>query len=170
MTDAGAEVTHLGGVFDHVAYAGPRIRDMLPIYQDLLGGTFFEGGDNDRVGYRAMQLQYRDGTRFELMEPLPGSTFFDSFFARTGGGGLHHITFKVPDLQAAIDRLQELGFTPHGVYTADPAWMEVFMHPKETGGVLIQLAQGGPPAAAEGITMDDVLAGRVDGWGRLRDT
>jgi methylmalonyl-CoA/ethylmalonyl-CoA epimerase len=165
--DVKQAVLGTGAVFDHVAYAGPRIRDMLAIYQDLLGGVFWEGGDNTRVGYRALQLRYRDGTRFELMEPLPGSTFFDSFFARTGGGGLHHITFKVDDVRSAATRLEELGYTPHGLYLDDPAWQEVFMHPRETGGVLVQLAQGSLPGAAPAITLEDVLAGRVNESGVL---
>jgi methylmalonyl-CoA/ethylmalonyl-CoA epimerase len=82
----------IAAVFDHTAVAAPRIRDLLPIYLDLLGGTFVQGGDNPRVGYRALQLEYQSGGRIELMEPLLGSSFFDSFFARKGSG-LHHITF-----------------------------------------------------------------------------
>lgn len=149
----------LAASYDHVAVAAPRIRDLLPLYAGLLGGTFHAGGDNPRVGYRALQLALANGARIELLEPLAGSTFLDRFFQRTGGGGMHHITCKIPDIRIAIAAAQDAGYTPAGVFLGNLGWQEVFLHPKETGGVLIQLVQASdrPPAAG---TIDDVLAGR----------
>ncbi|MFD0471365.1 hypothetical protein ACFQ0B_25900 [Nonomuraea thailandensis] len=70
--------------FDHTAVAAPRIRDLLPIYRDLLGGRHLGGGGDNRIaGYRTFQLTYGNGNKVELMEPLAGSTFFDSFFELT---------------------------------------------------------------------------------------
>lgn len=147
---------------DHVAVAAPRLRDLLPLYHDLLGGRYLGGGDNVRVGYRACQLQFLAG-KIELMEPLRGSSFLDSFFAR--GGGLHHITFKVADIEAAIAAVRTAGYTPTGVYVDDPLWKETFLHPREASGVLVQLAQGAPgypPEDPGDQTLDDLLAG--NGW------
>lgn len=147
-------------VFDHAAIAGPRLRDLLPIYQELLGGTYLNGGDNPRVAYRALQLAYPDGSKIELMEPLAGSTFFDSFVA-SKGWGLHHVTFKVADIERAITVLEQRGFTPVGVFLEDEYWKEAFMHPREAGGVLLQLAQPGPgyPPPIWGSNLEDLLAG-----------
>ncbi|GAA1851051.1 hypothetical protein GCM10009836_33780 [Pseudonocardia ailaonensis] len=149
----------LRAAFDHVAVAAPRIRDLLPLYGDLLGGRFAFGGDNPRVGYRALHLRYPDDRRVELMEPLPGSTFFDSFFARTRGGGVHHLTFVVADIRVALHEVVAGGWTPTAVFIDDPAWREVFLHPRETGGTLLQLLQKeeGQPVTAG---MEEVLAGR----------
>lgn len=147
---------------DHVAVAAPRLRDLLTIYRDLLGGRYLGGGDNVRVGYRACQFGFVEG-KIELMEPLAGSTFFDRFFAR--GGGMHHVTFKVDDVEAAVDAVQRLDYTPTGVFLDDPTWREVFLHPKQAHGVLVQLAQaapGYPPAGPGDQTLDDLLAG--NGW------
>lgn len=161
----GTDLDELGAVFDHAAVAAPRLRDLLPLYRDLLGGTFLHGGDNPRVGFRILQLRYHDGSKIELLEPLGDATFFDSFFRRTGGGGLHHVTFRVRDLDLALRRMTERGYRLHGLYRDDPQWQEVFVHPKESQGTLIQLAQVGSPPAGEqpAITLDDVLAG--NGWG-----
>jgi len=52
------------------------------------------------------------------MEPCRGSTFLDSFFAR--GSGLHHVTFKVADLQAAVHAAEAAGLTIVGLQTDDP--------------------------------------------------
>lgn len=147
-------------IFDHAAMAARRIRDLLPLYRDLLGGTFHLGGDNPRVGYRAVQLRYRDGGKVELMEPLAGSTFFDSFFRRHPQGGLHHVTFKVPSMAVALAELRDRGFTVHAESDSDPSWHEVFLHPRDAAGTLVQIAQPGPgygPVTHFGL--DDVLAG-----------
>lgn len=147
---------------DHVAVAAPRLRDLLPLYRDLLGGRFLGGGDNVRVGYRACQLAFVEG-KIELMEPLSGSSFLDRFFER--GGGMHHITFKVDDLGAAIAALEDAGLTPTGVYRGDPRWQEAFLHPKDNAGVLVQIAQAAPdypPSDPGDQTVEDLLAGR--GW------
>lgn len=149
----------LAANYDHVAVATRRIRDLLPLYADLLGGTFYWGGDNARTGFRALQLKLANGARIELLEPLPGGTFLDRFLERTGGGGLHHVTCKVPDIRAAITAAERAGYTPTGAHLGNPEWQEVFLHPKETGGVLIQLVQAPPSGQAEG-SIEDVLAGR----------
>ncbi|MFQ5516894.1 MAG: VOC family protein [Acidimicrobiia bacterium] len=151
----------MGAVFDHAALAAPRLRDLLPIYQDLLQGRFLYGGDNRRVGYRALQLAYSDGSRIELMEPLSGSAFFDSFVKRKGWG-LHHITFKVSDIRRAIDIAEHRGFVLVGAFLDDVCWKEVFIHPREACGTLVQLAQSAPgyPPPQLDSSVEDVLAGR----------
>lgn len=153
------DVPGLDAVFDHACVAAPRIRELLPLYQDVLGGRFIGGWEVPRVGFRALQLQYGDGTRFELMEPLPGSTFLDSFFAR--GGGLHHVTFKVSDVLAAAAAVDAAGYTVTGLHLDDPAWQEVFVHPRSSHGVLVQLAWEAPDAVPDSgdQTLEGFLAG-----------
>ncbi|MFG1945499.1 VOC family protein [Nonomuraea sp. NPDC048826] len=147
--------------FDHTAVAAPRIRDLLPIYHDLLGGRHLGGGgDNLPAGYRTLQLTYANGSKIELMEPLAGSTFFDSFFELTRGrGGVHHLNFHVSDIDAAVAEMTARGYRLHGLNLSDPRWREVFLHPKEAHGVLIQLAQVGPRPDGPRATLEEVLAG-----------
>jgi methylmalonyl-CoA/ethylmalonyl-CoA epimerase len=157
------ELDGLDVSFDHTAVAAPRIRDLLPIYRDLLGGRHLGGGGDNRVaGYRTLQLTYANGGKVELMEPLAGSTFFDSFFELTRGrGGVHHLNFHVDDLDAAVAVLTTRGYRLHGLNQADSRWREVFLHPKEVHGVLIQLAQPGLRTPGEPRpTLDQVLAGQ----------
>lgn len=149
----------LAANYDHVAVATRRIRDVLPLYAGLLGGTFYWGGDNARTGFRALQLALANGARIELLEPLPGSTFLDRFLERTGGGGLHHVTCKVPDIRAAMAAAEQAGYTVTSPYLDNPDWQEIFLHPKETGGVLLQLVQAPPSRQVEG-SIEEVLAGR----------
>jgi methylmalonyl-CoA/ethylmalonyl-CoA epimerase len=153
------DVANLDAVFDHACVAAPRIRDLLPLYHDILAGRCIGGWDVPRVGFRALQLEYGDGSRFELMEPLRGSTFLDSFFAR--GGGLHHVTFKVADVLRAARAVEASGYRITGLHLDDPDWREVFVHPRSAQGVLVQLAEVPADAALEPeIALDEVLAGR----------
>lgn len=152
--------TAFHAVFDHAAVAARRIRDLLPLYHGMLGGSFVEGGDNQRVGYRAVQLGFTDGSRIELMEPLRRSQFFDSFFATRGAGGLHHVTFKVDDIEAAVAAMRRQGLSLTGLYLEDRSWREVFVHPRQAHGTLVQIAQAdGPYPSPPDLSLDGVLAG-----------
>lgn len=151
----------VGLEFDHVAVAGRRLRDLLPLYFDALGAEFVLGADNPGVGWRAVRLRFGGGAVIELMEPLEGSTFFDSFFARTGSGGMHHLTFLVDDVGRASGLLRDHGY--RGMSEPDPAasYQELFLHPSTTGGVLLQLQRRSPgPVALPEHSLEDVLAGR----------
>src|SRR5580692_6152469 len=72
--DEAGLVGELGATFDHVAIAGRRIRDMLPLWRDTLGGRFVVGADNPAVGWRAVRLELSGVWCLELIEPLPGTT------------------------------------------------------------------------------------------------
>lgn len=134
----------LGTVFDHVAHAVRRIHDVLPLYRDVLGGEFVHGAEHDEIGYRAVHVRFADGSKIELLEPLDGSTFFDRFFDRNPTGGLHHVTFRVPDLATAVDAMRRAGFEVFGVSRARPEWQEAFLHPRVAYGTLLQLAEVAP--------------------------
>ena len=151
----------LGATFDHVAIAGRRIRDMLPLWRDTLGGRFVVGADNPQIGWRAVRLELGGTWCVELIEPLPGSAFLDSYLRHRPDGGLHHVTFLVDDVRAAFERFAARGYEPFG---ADQEWFQMFVHPRRAGGVLLQLmrrhqADGGE-AERQAMTVEDVLAGR----------
>ncbi|MGO9196639.1 MAG: VOC family protein [Acidimicrobiales bacterium] len=126
--------------FDHVAHATRSIKSLVPIYRDLLGGEFIGGGESPRVGFRSVQLRFEGGGKIELLEQMEGSDFLESFFRRVGDGGLHHITYKVPDINEALLAARAAGMAPFGVHLEDAFWQEFFLHPRTTGGALIQLA------------------------------
>jgi methylmalonyl-CoA/ethylmalonyl-CoA epimerase len=149
----------LGATFDHVAVAGRRIRDMLPLWRDTLGGRFVIGADNPAIGWRAVRLELGGVWCVELIEPLPGSAFLDSYLRNRPDGGLHHVTFLVDDVQAAFERFAARGYEPFG---AGQDWFQMFVHPKRAGGVLLQLmrrmSHGG--TGRQVMSIEDVLAGR----------
>jgi methylmalonyl-CoA epimerase len=146
---------------DHVAIAVHDIAQAVPLFGDALGGRFLTGGDDDGTGMRLVHLAL-DGLKLELLQPLrpdaPLQAYLDS-----RGPGFHHLTFFVDDLPSTITDLESAGFAMRGVDLASPHWREAFVHPKSSSGALLQIAETDrnwdEPAA--GITLDDVLAGRV---------
>ena len=62
-------------------------------------------------------------------------------FLNDRGPGLHHVTFQVTSVDDATKELQEFGFEPFGGRSYQ-GYKEVFIHPRDTGGVLIQLYEG----------------------------
>jgi methylmalonyl-CoA/ethylmalonyl-CoA epimerase len=145
--------------FDHAAHAAPHIRDLLPTYRDLLGGEYAAGGPNTRVGYRAAYLKFSGGGHMELMEPLEGSTFFDSFFARQPLGGLHHVTYHVDSIESAIAIADQLDIEVVGTWFDRADYKEAFLHPRSNHGVLLQLVEVTPEYQPMGIdsTFDEFL-------------
>jgi methylmalonyl-CoA/ethylmalonyl-CoA epimerase len=82
------------------------------------------------------------GSQLELTEGTDPSSPIARFIQKRGEG-VHHISFIVDDLKSEVTRLRELGFQmideePH--LGADGYYV-VFMHPKSTNGVLIELSQ-----------------------------
>ena len=145
-SDATAETLRsIDAAFDHVAHAVPSIRASLPLYRDLLGGRVTAGGINPWGGHLAIQLEYQGGM-VELLQPVKAdSPSVGAFLQRSPRGGLHHLTFKVRSLAAALEQVTAAGYDPFGTMLDAPGWKETYLHPRQTGGVLIQLAQGAPP-------------------------
>lgn len=123
----------------------------MPLYRDALGAEPLFGGENEAVGYRALQVRLADGARIELLDPMPGSGFLTGFLTERPRGGIHHLTFRVPDFDRAVDRLRELEIPTFG--EASLLWQrEVFIHPRDGHGTLIQLTEPlkpHPPAFSE---------------------
>jgi methylmalonyl-CoA/ethylmalonyl-CoA epimerase len=125
---------------DHVAIAVRSVAAARPLFVDSLGGEFLFAGENKAQGFRWAQFRFPHGGKVELVTPSDGEGFVQRFLDRRGEG-VHHITFKVPDIVRSIEHLEKQGVPLVNVSTTHPSWKEAFIHPKDAHGVLIQLAQ-----------------------------
>ena len=82
------------------------------------------------------------GARLELLQSTTGEGTMAKFIARKGAG-IHHIALEVDDVQAELDRLQSEGIQLINAKPYRNAHQELvaFIHPKSTGGILIELIQ-----------------------------
>jgi methylmalonyl-CoA/ethylmalonyl-CoA epimerase len=139
---------------DHIALASADTSDALRYLTGPLGGTIIFGGQS--IGFRPMQVWLGsadgDGMPIELLEPweTEKNDFLARFVARHGSGP-HHLTFKVPSLADALERVRGAGFHPVNIDTRDPEWKEAFLMPREAHGTVVQLAEshGHPDGRAE---------------------
>ena len=128
---------------DHVALATRDVGPGLDYLVGELGGLVLFGGNGP--GFRPMQVRLGDedeGMTVELLEPwdVGHNDFLERFLARHGEGP-HHLTFKVDDLAATLERVRGSGFQPVGIDLSDPEWKEAFLLPREAHGTVVQLAE-----------------------------
>ena len=127
---------------DHVAVAAEHQTDAWPRYAGDLAGEFIGGGWV--IGFGSAQVRYANGFRLEVLEPhQPERNDFLRRFLDRNGPGPHHVTFKVRDIAAALEEVEAAGYRPVSVDLRDPMWKEAFLHPKESCGIVVQLAQAG---------------------------
>ncbi len=132
---------------DHVAIAVPRAADAVDWLVARLGGRPFAAGPG--LGFKFWQFAFARSGRIELLEPEgPADGFLHRFLAARGGG-IHHLTFKVPDLGAAAERAARFGYEVVGRSELHPSWKEAFLHPKQAQGIVVQLAESHPELEPE---------------------
>lgn len=136
---------------DHVAIAVPHLDEAIQRFvRDLglsLAGTEDLPTEQTRTAFLPVTNPGEPAARIELVAPLANQGPIASYLDKRGGG-LHHLCFVTDDIDADMERLRARGYrftsdTPrpgaHGTRVA-------FIHPKSTGGVLIELAEH--PAAS----------------------
>jgi GTPase len=137
-------------LLDHIGVAVQRIEPRLSLYRDVLGldlrGIEQVAGEAVRVA-----LLPAGRTRIELLEPSSRDSPVGRFI-EARGEGIHHICFEVDDLEAALERVGRAGLELVGSPGRPGAEGSriAFIHPRATGGVLIELRESGPgPNAAK---------------------
>ncbi len=147
VESAGPSGSTAGPVLDHLALASRRAWDQLERYGRQLGGRWLGGPTDDDQAFYFCQLGFANGTKLEFLEPngTPGSDFLERFLDRNGPGP-HHLTFKVADIESTMATATDSGYRVVNAELSDPDWKEAFLHPKESHGIVIQLAQQGPTA------------------------
>lgn len=130
---------------DHLALASQRAWDNVVRYCSDLGATWLGGPAETPTEFYFCHVGLAGGTKLEFLQPVPGpgSEFLRRFLHRNGPGP-HHFTFKVPDLDVAIAEVNDAGYEVVGVRRDNPDWQEAFLHPKQSHGIVIQIAQPGP--------------------------
>jgi methylmalonyl-CoA/ethylmalonyl-CoA epimerase len=78
--------------------------------------------------------------RIELISSPDEDNFINRYIGKRGQG-MHHITVQVESLSEALDSLREAGIEAVDVNTTDETWKEAFISPRDSFGVLIQLAE-----------------------------
>jgi methylmalonyl-CoA/ethylmalonyl-CoA epimerase len=123
----------------HLGVAVESIDQALAFYRDVLGVPV--RGPEEVDGARIVHLSF-DGAEVELLEPLAPDTPIGRYLARRGPG-IHHVCYRVADLDAALAACREGGYTliDEAPRRGAGGRRIAFVHPKATDGILIELTE-----------------------------
>jgi methylmalonyl-CoA epimerase len=123
----------------HVGIAVTSITEALSFYRDVLGLSPERPETLD--GATIVSLDF-GGVDVELLEPSDPASPVAKFLAQRGPG-IHHISYRVSDLDAALERCRTAGYqlvdqTPR---PGAGGRRIAFLHPNSTNGILLELTE-----------------------------
>ena len=133
---------------DHVGIAVPDLDAAIAFHTGVLGGRLAHREENHDQGVVEAMIAYDGGAQVQLLAPLTPESAIGKFIDRSGPG-LQQLAYRVPDAAEATAAVRAAGLR---VLYDEPrrgtAGSKInFIHPKDTGGVLVELVE--PAAATE---------------------
>jgi methylmalonyl-CoA/ethylmalonyl-CoA epimerase len=137
---------------DHVGIAVLDLDDAIAFHREHFGLELAHEEVNQEQGVREAMLRAPGddgtGTAVQLLAPLTPESTIAKFIGRSGPG-LQQLAYRVSDVDAAADALRAKGFRL--LYDAARRGTSDsrvnFVHPKDAGGVLVELVEPAGPAA-----------------------
>ena len=133
---------------DHVGIAVADLDEAIAWYGDTFGLVVVHEEVNAEQGVREAMLQVGDdrtATQIQLLAPLRPDSPIGRFLERSGPG-IQQIAFRVDDIDAVTETLRRRGTNLlYGVARPGTAGSRVnFIHPRDAGGVLVELVEPAP--------------------------
>lgn len=126
---------------NHIAVVVPELDEAMKFWVEALGLTL---GGTEEVPNEGVNVAFLPigGSNIELLRPTAPDTGVARFLEKRGPG-LHHLCFEVDDIDATLDRLRalEIPLINEQPQVGHGGRRYAFVHPKGTGGVLVELYQ-----------------------------
>jgi len=126
---------------EHLGIAVKNIEESNKLYEKLLGAGPYkeEIVESEKVKTSFFRV---GNNKIELVQSLEETGVISKFIEKKGEG-IHHVAFDVPDIKAEMQRLSDEGFK---LLSEEPRKgadnkLVCFIHPKTTGGILVELCQ-----------------------------
>ena len=126
---------------EHIGIAINSLASSIPLFEKLLNTSCYKTEKVESENVNTAFFQQGD-TKIELLESTSPDGVISKYLEKKGEG-IHHIAFEVTDIQAEMERLRNQGFillNENPKRGADNK-LVCFLHPKSTGGVLVELCQ-----------------------------
>jgi len=126
---------------EHIGIAVKNMDQANKLFSALLGREKYKVEEVASEGVRTAFFEL-GGLKIELLEATSEASPISKFIEKRGEG-IHHLAFEVPDIHKSMEYYQTQGFE---LINAAPKKgadnkMICFLHPRSTGGVLIELCQ-----------------------------
>lgn len=124
---------------DHIAVLVENLEDALKFWQDQLGFQLERVETISSMDVKIAFLPVGE-SEIELVQPTTEDSGLAKYLQKRGPG-LHHICIEVENISAKLTDLEEKGvrLIDDAPVTMDDGRQLAFLHPKSTGGVLIEL-------------------------------
>jgi methylmalonyl-CoA/ethylmalonyl-CoA epimerase len=124
---------------EHIGIAVKSLAGSLPLFEKLLNTTCYKTELVETEQVNTAFFKQGD-TKIELLEST-GPEGVIARYIEKKGEGIHHIAFEVADIEAEMARLQAEGFVLLHEQPKPGADNKLvcFLHPKSTGGLLVEL-------------------------------
>ena len=126
---------------DHIGIAVKDMAVAEALYQNILGVEPFH---RETVESQNLRITFfkTGSTKVELLNPITAEGGVYKFLINSGEG-IHHVAFAVEDIYQEMARMITKGFNPlsEKPFVGALNKLVVFFHPRDTGGVLIELCQ-----------------------------
>lgn len=144
-----SDVQHLFTAIDHVGIAVPDLDEAIAFYTGTYGMTVAHEETNEEQGVREAMVRVGDtDSCIQLLAPLSPESTIGKFLAKSGPG-LQQLAYRVADIDAVSATLRERGLRLlYDVPKRGTSNSRVnFIHPKDAGGVLVELVEPAADAA-----------------------
>lgn len=129
------------GRLNHVAIAVPDLEAAASLYRGALGAKVSAPLPQPEHGVTVIFIEL-DNTKVELLHPLGEKSPIAAFLEKNPSGGIHHICYEVPDINAAAEKMRAEGKKILGdIKIGAHGKPVIFMHPKDFNGTLVELEQ-----------------------------
>jgi methylmalonyl-CoA/ethylmalonyl-CoA epimerase len=135
-------------MIDHVGVAVPDLDAAIAFYEEKYGMTMLHEETNEEQGVREAMVAVGDsGSCIQLLAPLDDSSTIAAFLDRHGPG-MQQLAYRVTDVEAVSQVLRDRGLRLlYDEPRPGTSGSRVnFVHPKDAGGVLIELVEPASPA------------------------
>lgn len=135
----------LGGTLLGIDHVGLAVRDLdeaIARWSQTFGLEVSHREINESQGIEEAMLDLADGTRLQLLAPLSADSTIAKFLERSGEG-MQQLAFRVTNIDEAMANVLSAGmrliYPESRIGTAGS--LINFVHPKDVGGVLVELVQ-----------------------------
>ena len=124
----------------HIGIAVDSIKERLPVWESF-GLKLHHTEKVDSEGVTTAHLKV-GGYEIELLEPMGEDTPVGKFIDKKGPG-IHHLALEVDNIEESLAEAKKNGLEPIGEAPRQGAenTLVAFFHPKDTGGVLLEIVQ-----------------------------
>jgi len=131
-----------GASVNHVAIAVADLPRAMDMYRTTLGARVSEPEAQTAHGVTTVFVELAN-TKIELLEPLGDKSPILKFLEKNPSGGIHHVCLDVNDIEAAVELMRNNGVRTltEGTKIGAHGKPVIFLHPKDCGGVLLELQQ-----------------------------